>query len=221
MRALSLNEIAATVGKAARGGGLSWGIAEETGSAARWLAARGLFAPAAFAEVLEERARLSPPLSRGEFAPRAGFAALCPLCLGALLCDCAEDIAAGDAAAMANNVAQPLLAAAFLHPAARTLKTGFALSWRGGGVVVFASSATVRGDVFADFAGTVRISVIPPPLSPPIKDGGGDCCLKDGDGRDAGSPGWRRLIKLAAKTMVPSTKQSRVRGAGAGLTDND
>jgi hypothetical protein len=33
--------------------------------------------------------------------------------------------------------------------------------------------------------------------------------------------GWNRLAELAAKTYVPATDQSRIKGAGAGLTDND
>lgn len=32
---------------------------------------------------------------------------------------------------------------------------------------------------------------------------------------------WRRIGALAARTYVPSTEESRARGAGAGLTDND
>ena len=38
---LSLNEVAATAKKAARGAGYSWGMAEEAAAAVRWLAACG------------------------------------------------------------------------------------------------------------------------------------------------------------------------------------
>ncbi len=38
----SLNEVEGLAGKAARGAGLAWGMAEETAKAARWLAACGL-----------------------------------------------------------------------------------------------------------------------------------------------------------------------------------
>ena len=39
---MSLNEIDVSVKRAARGVGMSWGLAEEAGKAARWLAARRL-----------------------------------------------------------------------------------------------------------------------------------------------------------------------------------
>jgi hypothetical protein len=32
---------------------------------------------------------------------------------------------------------------------------------------------------------------------------------------------WRELLKLAARTYVPASEQSRLKGAGAGLSDND
>ncbi len=38
----SLNEIEGLARKAARGSGLSWGLAEEAGKATRWLCAAGL-----------------------------------------------------------------------------------------------------------------------------------------------------------------------------------
>jgi hypothetical protein len=33
--------------------------------------------------------------------------------------------------------------------------------------------------------------------------------------------GWDRITELARRTYVPASDQSRLRGAGAGLTDND
>ena len=45
----SLNEIESLCKKAARGAGLSWGLAEEAGKAARWLSAHGLDGPGVLA----------------------------------------------------------------------------------------------------------------------------------------------------------------------------
>ncbi len=41
----SLNEIEALARKAARGGGMSWGLAEEAGKAVRWLSDNGFPGP--------------------------------------------------------------------------------------------------------------------------------------------------------------------------------
>ncbi|KMW60818.1 hypothetical protein AIOL_000983 [Candidatus Rhodobacter oscarellae] len=53
---MSLGELQALAAKAARGAGLSWGLAEEAGWAVRWLEARGLAGAAALAGVLPEGA---------------------------------------------------------------------------------------------------------------------------------------------------------------------
>jgi len=50
----SLNEIEAQLRKAARGAGLSWGLAEEAGKAGRWLAMHGIDALPAFAALYEQ-----------------------------------------------------------------------------------------------------------------------------------------------------------------------
>ena len=50
---LSLNQIEQTTRKAARGAGLAWGLADETGRAVRWLHAHGLPGVAALADWLE------------------------------------------------------------------------------------------------------------------------------------------------------------------------
>ena len=41
------------------------------------------------------------------------------------------------------------------------------------------------------------------------------------DPDDTSDTGWDRLTALAHKTYVPASDQSRLHGAGAGLTDND
>ena len=53
--ALSQNEIESLCIKAARGAGYSWGLAEQAGFAAGWLAARGLDATAPLLALLRDR----------------------------------------------------------------------------------------------------------------------------------------------------------------------
>ena len=156
--ALSPNEIAAGCQMASRGAGCQWGMAEETGYAAKYLARRGLFAPQTFADVLRQRPKLSPPESMAKLSPRVGCAALCPFCLGAFLSD--------NAAALANSggsfakgkplhlhkVAAPLLVAACLPAAARLLKTALCIWWRGGSIAIMPSmAAAVSGEVHSRF----------------------------------------------------------------------
>lgn len=57
---LSLGELQALATKAARGAGLSWGLAQEAGWAVRWLEARGLPGAAALAEALPDGAPQIP-----------------------------------------------------------------------------------------------------------------------------------------------------------------
>ncbi len=41
------------------------------------------------------------------------------------------------------------------------------------------------------------------------------------DGAEVGAAAWAACKKLAARTHVPASEQSRIMGAGANLTDND
>ena len=212
--ALSQNEIAAVCASAARGAGCQWGMAAEAAAAARCLAAHGLLKPAAFAGILNKRAKLSAPVSRECLSPRKGFASQCPFCLGALLCDGAETYANNKPQTI-KAVSSPLLTAACLPPAARALGITFVLSWRGASIAVSPSSITARGQskaLHTNFAPQARLQTTNDiikkervkPSAIPITDAG-----------------WQQLTKLSNKTTVPPTPQSQSRGAGAGLTDND
>jgi hypothetical protein len=72
----SLNEIEAQLRKAARGAGLPWGLAEEAGKAARWLAMHGIDGLPASAALFEQNDgrpydELAPMESRASGAPAA------------------------------------------------------------------------------------------------------------------------------------------------------
>ena len=205
-RVLSLNEIAYGVFKAARGAGFAWGLAEEAGSAARWLAMRGLFKPAAIYDAL--RQQLSPPCSPQRLSPPAAASGLCPLRLGTVLCDSAETLNMQSA----TQVAYPLFAAACLAPAADTKQ--FTLSWSGATITVAKNSAVTSGAcLHAAFADVVAVNACAAInlLSENIQ----DSVLPTDDG-------WQNLMMLADKILVPSSSNSTMLGAGGGgLTDND
>ena len=79
--ALSRAEIAALALKAARGGGLDWGLAEEAAQATDWLCGQGLDGTAALLAALE--AGGAAPVPADGIWRAAGGAMLCPLRSGA------------------------------------------------------------------------------------------------------------------------------------------
>ena len=88
---LSQNEVEQLCLKAARGAGMSWGIAEEAGFAAAWLAMRGLDGPGALLSRLQAAGgqawqEIRPVVAPGRFRPGDG-GCLCPIALGATLED--------------------------------------------------------------------------------------------------------------------------------------
>ena len=203
----SLNEVEGLARRAARGAGMPWGLAEEAGKATRWLAERGLPAPALLAELLERNDGRDYDLLAG--------GVLCPLCTGATLGDRAAALADALPLHLAAT-ACPLLLLPFLAHAARGTGGAFVAGWEGvrvavtgdalrlleGDAAALATDATPRLEVAEAPAGATG----PAAASAPVE-------VDDGT--------WRRLAALAHRTYVPASEASRARGAGAGLSDND
>jgi len=213
----SLNEIEVMGKRAARGAGLSWGLAEEAGKAARWLTARALPGPEALARNLAcDDGRtyddLAPVSVDGVWRARAGR--LCPLVCGAALCDLAGDIAAGreiECGAMAH----PLLLAPNAAAIARLADIAVELSWPGIVMAFTSHGHAIEGSHEALMARCVdqvrcRRSQRAAASSPANASG----CAVDAEV-------WERLNSFALRTFAPATDASRLAGAGAGLTDND
>ncbi|TBX21188.1 DUF3726 domain-containing protein [Nioella sediminis] len=205
---LSLNETESLAKTAARGAGLSWGMAEEAAKATRWLCARGIDACDPLVALLfrhdeEGHAQAGPERLDGTWRGAEGW--LCPIACGAVLADL------GPAAPMPltlTRVALPVFLLPFAATLAKDLGQSVTLSWDGG-------HAATDGDA-------VSLDT-PPPLS--------DVTLTLGGPIPARSPHKTRaetdqmiLVSLgiyAARTRAPATEASRLAGAGAGLTDND
>ncbi|HVZ01177.1 MAG TPA: DUF3726 domain-containing protein [Dongiaceae bacterium] len=217
----SLNEIEMTVWKAARGAGLSWGLAEEMAQAARWLADRG-FAwaepmVACLAAVESCAGRLPVPvLCEGAWVPPAGAAAMSPALAGPLLSDLACEVAP-DAPFRLRRVAQPLLILPFAARAAADLGRDFILAWDG------ASYSCLRSELRA------AARTEPPPAVADVSLSAGQGTIPDlvrtiaGGARHAVVPeaAEAALERWVHRTYVPASAESRLAGAGAGLTDND
>ncbi|MEO1551886.1 MAG: DUF3726 domain-containing protein [Pseudomonadota bacterium] len=204
---VSLGEVEALAKKAARGAGLSWGLAEEAGFATRWLCARhvdgcGVLAGLLSAQDGVERLAVQPDLDRPDWAARAG--AMCPLQAGACLADHAPVTGLGPT--RLGPVSQPLLLAPFLAQIAQHLGRPLALSAQGGAFCTDGDGLEIERALPAQ-AQDVRLACRMQPLAPQPRAQRADPCPRD----------WETLDRFAHRTYAPATEQSRRKGAGADL----
>ncbi|WP_300031164.1 DUF3726 domain-containing protein [uncultured Roseobacter sp.] len=213
----SLNEIAAHAKRAARGAGLSWGMAEEAARATRWLAAHDLAGPALLCDVLARNdglphAQVAPVSLIGDWHARGG--ALCPLAAGATLNDCADRLADGRPVRMLS-VSCPLLVVPFVAWAAIHLKAPVRVTYDN--VRIDTDGDSIRIDdphrqINVAKAATVTCQRTDAPIGTTQRPG-----LRGSVTPDI----WARLDVFAQRTFAPATEASRLLGAGAGLSDND
>lgn len=203
--------------KATRGAGYAWGLAEETGKAARWLCAHRLPGLPVLAALLA----LNDGKPYGDIAPagdedvwRAASGVLCPLIAGVALADRCDEIARGRVIRLAQT-AYPFLITPFLGRAATYTGTAFALSLENEEIVC--SERGVHADMtephlHTSLTESVTCMVAPVPA--------GLTAERDGS-VEIDAPTWARLNAFAQRTYVPASEGSRLSGAGAGLIDND
>lgn len=191
---VSLNEVEVMATKAANGAGRPWGLAQEAGFATARLEAMGLRGAGALLSLLEA--------TDGE----TGLAGRCPVLEGAHLCDLAGAALPVSFGAMH----QPLLLAPFLMQA----DVAATIAWPGCEVDVSADGLTVRGDT-AGAGSPQQVRVL-------AGTGAAAAQLRPRPGAvDIAGEIWEALGRFAHRTYVPATEASRLKGAGAGLTDND
>ncbi len=212
----SLNEIEALSKRAARGSGLSWGLAEEAAKGTRWLAAFGLPGPELLADLLELNDRraeidVSPIALEGVWKAPAGR--MSPIIAGASLSDCAERLLAIGEIRL-QDVSYPLLLVPFLAGAALRLQQPVSVAWNGVELSTDGRQLCVQGDNTAlatELASVATVSA-PARMTGP----------KEPNMRGQVPPDcWARLNAFAQRTFAPATEESRLRGAGAGQSDND
>lgn len=213
----SLNEVEGLARKAARGSGLSWGLAEEAGKSVRWLAGSGLPGPEALAGLLSRNDgrtydALCPLETEGAWIAQSGQ--LCPLITGAVICDHATDIAAERDIDL-GCTSFPMLLLPFAAGAAQIGRKTVEISWPGttamiepDGRIGFSEDTSLR----TDQADTVSIRAVGTRAGNPLP-----------EFRRAEIPADTAKILgvFAHRTYAPDTPESRLAGAGAGLTDND
>lgn len=217
---LSCNEAASLCLKAARGAGMSWGMAEEAGFAASWLVAHGLDGPS-FLRAHLERADgkdwldLCPSIVPGDWRNAKGQTA-CPIILGATMCDYAqlpEGPVAG-AQIMLGSLSAPILLVPFLCELGHQHGLNFTLSAISGSVCIGDDQASLHAaaqllDVAQlDLTLSVKAAPMLEPTPPSVPNA------------QTTATTISALNLLAMRTTVPATDASRA-GAGSTLSDND
>lgn len=207
---VSLGEIDSTALLAARGAGYSWGLAEEAGKSARWLAARQIPWLPTFLAMLASAPRESEFVAGGEVIRPTGLQHVSPLSVGAYIAD------ARSLPVTLHNVRYPI----WLLPHVATLvcekRSPIAVSWEGAVMALTEHAVSAPGgtaSLWVELASQVRIdwlSRAEPPLF-----------VRQRGGVQVDPSAWNALQKFAARTYVPATDASRLRGAGAGISDAD
>lgn len=212
----SLTEIETHCRKAARGSGLSWGLAEEAGKIARYLASHKIDGPKLLANYIIWRKcgvdADSIPHSDGDNWQTTSNE-MCPIIAGSILSDRAELIEQV-ARTTFSNVAWPALMIPQLVRAAEATGKPMVLEWddfratasstgiRFDGQNIMASSTqSVSCGGYAEEANGVE-----QPATIGFK-------VENSD--------WDELATSAHRTYAPASEESRRSGAGSGLTDND
>lgn len=213
---LTLAECETYLRKAARATGLSWGIAEETGKASRWLAAFDLPGPETALAHLQQldAADYQRYIPNCDLDPwQASGRLICPIIGGAAIADRSAQMLDGKVFELAKT-AYPLLLAATVGQAARCHQAVFTTRWAGVTVSCHANGLSISGnrdDLLLREVDAVSCSMSAD--STPQQ-------IPETTAYAVANEAWQAIDALAFKTYAPATEQSRA-GAGAGLTDND
>ncbi len=219
----SLNEIEASARKAARGAGMTWGLAEEAGKATRWLAARGLPNVSTLLTLLSENDgkdydSLCPQNLSQNWSASGGV--LCPVIAGSTLNDLAHNIVLGQEIKL-EAVNCPALILPILGRASKALGHGFRISWEGVVINILPDTLYLETGTIEDLGTTFTSEVVVDGLSSDSGNVSGLNIERVVKGVPLNNQDWCHLQTFAARTYVPASEESRLLGAGAGLTDND
>ncbi|MFY0619951.1 DUF3726 domain-containing protein [Shimia sp.] len=205
----SLSEVEATAKKAARGAGFSWGMAEEAAKATRWLCAKGIDGCAELSRLLSigshEINRVAS-LDAGIWQSASG--PLCSISLGASMVDHAHDLNADGW--QVKSVVCPALLVPFAADIAA--KSGQSIAVLGPDF-----SAVVSGEGLSfnapmpNSSASLKVQITHKIQLPNVSF----------TRADPAETAWSVMQNFAHRTYAPATEASRLKGAGAGTTDND
>lgn len=221
MISCSANELESLVRRAARGAGMAWGLAEEAGKSVRWLDLRCIASVGLMRVHLEAYAgkpfsEVAPDTSGDIWTAPGGK--LCPVAAGSAVSDLLD--ATQDGAEITLGATScPALLSGIVGRSAEAANRLVSVVWGDETLVLCGAGPDCAGMGKATLAAadadtiTVRFGVSPIDAPKGMPPGMGALSVPKAD--------WDALKKLALKTYVPETEESRLSGAGAGLTDND
>jgi hypothetical protein len=210
---VSRNEIESLALKAARGAGMSWGLAEEASVGAGWLADSALpWAGTLTALLAQVHTTSAPQVEGSAIAPSRPGTRLCPIMTGTFL----SDLGPSAAPLEIRDVLAPLWLAPFL--ASREAVTR--LVW-GETSLLISHGAVAGADVAAPAALLSTFTTCVTMTREPSYGVSVSRPRGAAAGYDAPDEAWRALQQFEHRTYVPASVQSRLAGAGAGLLDND
>ena len=220
MHDFSIGELESLVGKAYRGCGFSWGLAQEAGVAAGTLARCDLPSANVFAQLLSQidgtaYDRLVPS-DRTAARWRGAHDFLCPVITGCALSDLAGSSLSARATLRIEQVVQPLIVLPFLS------RLSFCVDVRIGHDIYRCEPDFISGP-----ADDHQLNNQPDVLE--IKKSNELLVRQNGDKTRIASANrafiddssLKTLTAFAHRTCVPASESSRLSGAGAGLLDND
>ena len=213
---LSIGEAQSLLLKAARGVGFSWGLAQEASFAAVWFAHHGVVEFDAFAKLFTAinttKLPVAPCVSI-ENSVRVwrtdASSVLCPISAGASLLDFGDP-----SACLFSALSEPLLLLPFVDRLANNTGKVLRLEWSNRSVTTAGhgclewSGVPVGGNELAD-ASLQMVAQRP-------------CVQATALSRvDFSAEAFQHLSTLAHRTYVLATAESRLRGAGDGVYDNN
>jgi hypothetical protein len=216
---LSMTELETLAGKAARGSGLDWGVAEEAGVATRWLQSHGFNGADLLLSHLARNADTHwqdvAPVINGRTWRSANAHALCPIATGTTLCDFAslqDGLVSGPIEL--SQVDCPAFLLPFLSGISHRLARPCAMNLSGVSVIIAKDTIQSQSLVDEDALSTcldIQITLL---------DATPKAFVSAPEIRRIKIATLRDLNTFAMLTTVPATEQSR-QGAGGDISDNN
>ena len=234
---VSLNEVQATAQKAAVGSGHAYGIAEELARATRWLCERGFRGVEKLLHALREPQAAGLQIREGDAQISLDYEGDCLFVASAAasIGDLALLAQQRNSALAVSCLSHPLLVIPYLFDVAQ--RTGvLQAQWKSvDGFDVCARAENGNLSLFAPESLTLfqaRATDFICRFSETAEDPTSPCVLDHqqmsqrvldniAQGAEINDQAWQTLNELAHRTYVPISEESRLSGAGAGLTDND
>ncbi|MFK7939948.1 MAG: DUF3726 domain-containing protein [Roseovarius sp.] len=213
----SLSEIEGLARKAAKGAGYAWGMAEEAGKSVRFLCAAGLPGAEALAGLLQlndtrDYAAYCPDCTQDIWSARTG--PLCPVVTGAALCDRATELGKGTTITL-KSTSFPLLLLPAIASASDLADAPLSLQWNG------LRMTRADRETWIETTAQAQNPAEKSDITITRSTSNSGTRVRRGYRGEIAPDVTEILNVFAHRTYAPDTPESRLSGAGAGLTDND